>query len=68
MNDSEPEKAVTIKTPEEIRLMYQANQIVAGVLGLLKSRITPGVSTFQLDKWAVTAVPAARLSARCRAR
>lgn len=52
MNDSEPEKAVTIKTPEEIRLMYQANQIVAGVLGLLKSRITPGVSTFQLDKWA----------------
>lgn len=52
MSGSEQEKAVTLKTPEEIQVMYRANQIVAGVLGLLKSRIAPGVSTFQLDKWA----------------
>ena len=52
MSEADQEKAITIKTPEEIQIMYKANQIVAGVLGLLKSRIVAGVSTFQLDKWA----------------
>ena len=52
MNDSGQEKSVTLKTPEEIALMYRANQIVAGVLALLKNRIAPGVTTSLLDRWA----------------
>ena len=50
MSEADQEKAITIKTPEEIQIMYEANQIVAGVLGLLNSRIRGGVSTFALDK------------------
>jgi methionyl aminopeptidase len=46
------DKAITIKSPEEIELMFQANQIVSGVLRLLKSEISDGISTFQLDRWA----------------
>lgn len=52
MSEPDQEKKITIKTPEEIQIMYEANQIVAGVLGLLKSKIIPGISTFLLDKWA----------------
>jgi methionyl aminopeptidase len=45
-------KAITIKSPEEIELMFQANQIVAGVLCLLESKISEGISTFELDRLA----------------
>ncbi|GAB4344140.1 MAG: type I methionyl aminopeptidase [Desulfobulbaceae bacterium] len=45
-------RAITVKTPEEIRLMYEANQIVAGVLALLQERIQPGLSTRKLDRLA----------------
>ncbi len=46
------DKAIVVKTPEELEIMFQANQIVAGVLTMLRSRIAPGVSTLQLDTWA----------------
>ncbi len=46
------EKAITVKSAEELRLMHRANQIVAGVLSMLSDRIKPGLTTLQLDKWA----------------
>lgn len=49
---TEQERAITVKTPEEIHLMFEANQIVAGALHLLQERIRPGLSTLQLDRWA----------------
>ena len=45
-------KAITVKSSEEIQLMYEANQIVAGVLDLLRRRIRPGLTTLKLDRWA----------------
>lgn len=44
-----PDRLITVKTPEELDLMYQANQIVAGVLTLLKKEAHAGVSTHYLD-------------------
>ncbi|MBI4317116.1 MAG: type I methionyl aminopeptidase [Chloroflexi bacterium] len=41
--------SITIKTPEEIRLMRRAGQIVAAALALLKSNIKPGMTTAELD-------------------
>ncbi|MCF6237970.1 MAG: type I methionyl aminopeptidase [Candidatus Marinimicrobia bacterium] len=32
--------------------MFEANQVVAGVLRLLQERIRPGLNTLQLDRWA----------------
>lgn len=52
MNAEQQEKPITVKTPEEIAVMFQANQITAGVLALLESKIAPGVSTYALDKLA----------------
>ncbi len=52
MNAEQQEKPITVKTPEEITVMFQANQITAGVLALLESKIAPGVSTYALDKLA----------------
>lgn len=43
--------AITLKTAEEIELLRRANQIVASVLALLESKVAPGVSTMQLDRW-----------------
>ena len=43
---------IEIKTPEEIRRMRKASQVVAEVLLQLKSRVKPGVSTAELDKFA----------------
>lgn len=45
-------KSITVKTSAEIQLMFEANQIVAGVLELLQGRIQPGQTTLQLDAWA----------------
>ena len=47
-----PDKSIVIKTPAEIAIMEQANQIVAGVLSLLQERIRPGLTTMQMDTWA----------------
>lgn len=52
MNTNDHYKAITVKTPDEVNVMFQANQIVSGVLEMLKGEIVPGVSTFLLDKLA----------------
>lgn len=52
MTETHFDKAIRLKTPEEIELMFQANQIVSGVLALLESEVVEGVSTFTLDKLA----------------
>lgn len=49
MTEAEPDKAITVKTPEEIQVMYEANQIVAGVLSMLQDEMRPGLTTHQLD-------------------
>jgi methionyl aminopeptidase len=49
---TDQEKAITVKTPEEIGIMFEANQIVAGALNLLQREIRPGLSTLRLDRWA----------------
>ncbi len=43
---------IILKSSAEIDIMFQANQIVAGTLKMLESRIEPGISTWQLDRWA----------------
>lgn len=52
MTEAGPDKAITVKTPEEIQVMYEANQIVAGVLSMLKQEMRPGLTTLKLDTWA----------------
>lgn len=47
---SSHEKSISLKSPDEIEILYQANQIVAAVLSLLRTHIREGVSTFSLDK------------------
>ena len=46
------ERSITVKTPEEIQIMFAANQIVAGALDLLARQIQPGLTTMTLDRWA----------------
>lgn len=48
---AEQGKSITVKSPEEIQCMFEANQIVAGVLDMLQQRIRPGLSTLKLDHW-----------------
>lgn len=52
MSNNQSDKLVTIKTAEEIEILFQANQIVAGVLQLLRNTICEGQSTFELDRLA----------------
>lgn len=47
---SQGAKSIIIKSPDEIHLMYEANQIVAEVLCLLQENVEPGITTFELDK------------------
>jgi methionyl aminopeptidase len=49
---ADQEKAITVKSPEEIQLMFGANQIVAGVLNMLSRQLSPGLTTLKLDRWA----------------
>ncbi|MHB8809983.1 MAG: type I methionyl aminopeptidase [Desulfobulbaceae bacterium] len=49
---TEKERSITVKTPEEIQIMFAANQIVAGALDLLQKQIHPGLTTMTLDRWA----------------
>ena len=44
--------AIVLKSPEEIAIMREANQIVAHTLALVKKNIEPGVTTLHLDKLA----------------
>lgn len=52
MTSTGKERAITLKTPEELQVMYEANQIVAGVLSMLHREMKPGLTTWQLDRWA----------------
>jgi len=52
VSEVDPGKAITLKSPEEIQVMYEANQIVAGVLSLLKNEVRPGLTTWKLDSLA----------------
>lgn len=45
-------KAIIVKTPDEIQVMFEANQIVAGALDLLRQRLQPGMTTYRLDRLA----------------
>lgn len=45
-------KPILVKTPDEIKLMQEANQIVAEVLCMLQDTVTVGISTFELDQMA----------------
>lgn len=44
--------AILLKSPEEIEIMREANQIVAQALALVRKNIVQGISTLQLDKLA----------------
>ncbi|HHD62895.1 MAG TPA: type I methionyl aminopeptidase [Desulfobulbaceae bacterium] len=52
MTGAGQDKAITVKSSEEIQVMFEANRIVADVLSMLEKEMRPGLSTFQLDKWA----------------
>ncbi len=41
---------IYLKTDEEIELLRESNLLVAKTLGVLASRIKPGVTTLELDK------------------
>lgn len=43
---------IILKTNNELKLMREANRIIAVILSEIKERIVPGVSTYELDKWA----------------
>lgn len=45
-------KPILVKTPDEIKIMRDANQIVAEVLSMLFEVCEPGISTLELDKMA----------------
>ncbi len=43
---------IIVKTNNEINIMRKANRIIAIVLNEIRDLIKPGVSTYELDKWA----------------
>lgn len=45
-------KQITLKTPAEIQIMGEANQIVVETLRMLQEKSGAGISTWQLDRWA----------------
>lgn len=45
-------KSITIKSFDEIRIMEEANQIVAEVLVMLENTVEEGITTFELDRLA----------------
>ena len=47
---------IVFKTPDEVALMAQASQVVAEVLELLKGKVTPGITTDDLDRMAEEAI------------
>lgn len=48
--------SIILKSPTEIAVMEEANQIVARTLAMLKDRMEPGITTLQLDQWAEKAL------------
>ena len=47
---------IVFKTPDEVALMAQASQVVAEVLELLKEKVSPGITTDDLDRMAEEAI------------
>lgn len=45
-------KSITIKGSDELRIMEEANRIVAEVLVMLQNTVEPGITTFELDRLA----------------
>ncbi len=45
-------KSITIKSRDEIRIMEEANRIVAEVLVMLQTTVEAGITTFELDRLA----------------
>ena len=45
-------KPILVKTADEIKLMQEANQIVAEILRMLQKIVEPGITTFELDQLA----------------
>ncbi len=45
-------KPILIKTADEIKIMQDANQIVAETLRMLENTVEPGITTFELDQMA----------------
>lgn len=43
---------IILKTNSEIKLMREANRIIAVILTEISDKIKPGVSTYDLDQWA----------------
>lgn len=43
---------ITLKTDRELKLMREANRIIAIILAEIGERVKPGVSTYELDQWA----------------
>lgn len=47
---AQADKNIVIKNDDEIKIMFEANQIVAKVLNNLKNIVEPGITTWELDK------------------
>lgn len=45
-------KPILVKTPDEIKLMRDANRIVAETLSMLFNVVEPGITTYELDRFA----------------
>ncbi len=43
---------IILKTNNELKLMREANRIIAIILSEIEEKIKPGVSTYELDHWA----------------
>jgi methionyl aminopeptidase len=49
-SDKNSGKAIVVKSHDEILIMQEANQIVAEALVLLKKNVSPGITTWELDR------------------
>ncbi len=52
MKKKRASRRITLKAPWEIEKLLAANQIVAGVLQMLRGNLLPGVTTYDLDRQA----------------
>ena len=52
------ENPIILKTPREIDILREANQIIAGILNKLAQTVEPGITTGELDKIASSLIKA----------
>ena len=50
MTEKHGGKAIVVKTRDEILIMQEANRIVAETLVLLEKAVSPGITTWELDR------------------